>query len=462
MRHALVLLIAFACVAVQRAAEPGVFSSYSVIELTLRAPLSDLFAKDDDNDASVTGTLSFRDASGRQVTLDNVAISERGNTSKQANECRFPKLKLRLDKSEARDASMFRNMDTIKLGTHCGESPDGTLTKKYGRLANQHAAHREAFVYRLLDTLGVPSLRARPARITYQDTSTGAAADAITRDAMILEDDHDALKRLSGAKLIEMEQFRSAKEEIAPADAVNLAFAEALIGNFDWCLKFTPNDRYRCDARKPLWNLLAVARDDGTVVPVMYDFDISGMVTGRHPWFPAIFNAAFAERRSEPEVEVDAQLQRTRSLFSRADLDAARRRFAAKKAAAYRALADAAVDERGKQQIVRYLDPFFAAMERDEAFYLPVVVRENTRAFTDAAATQPACTVGGSLPVGTPVSAKPLARQDSRLQVIVLDALWHFTDRAKCSTILKSPVWVDGNAISSDYPRPASPPSIKQ
>jgi hypothetical protein len=456
MRPALVLAIALACVGVQRAAEPGIFSSYSVVELTLKAPLSDLFAKDEDDNASVTGALSFQDADGRVVTLDNVEVSERGNTSRQASECPFPKLKLRLEKSAAREASVFRNMDTVKLGTHCGESPDGTLTKKYGRLANEHAAHREAFVYRLLDTLGVPSLRARPARITYQDTSAQAETKALTRDAMILEDDGEAMKRLSGSKLIPMEQFRSAKDDLAAADVVNLAFAEALIGNFDWCLKVTPNDRYRCDARKPLWNLLAVRRSDGAVVPVMYDFDISGMVTGRHAWFSAIFNAAFVEKRSEPEVEVDAQLQRTRSLFSRADLDAARRRFAAKKAAAYRSLEDAAVDETGKRQIVRYLDPFFAAMERDEAFYLPVVVREHTRAFTDPAATQPACSEGGALPVGTPVSTPPLARDRSMLHVVVLDALWHFTGRAKCSTILKSPVWVDGNAVSADYP-PAAP-----
>jgi hypothetical protein len=448
--------MAVACIAGQRAVEPDLFSSYSVIELTLKAPLSDLFATDEDDNASVTGALSFRGANGREVTLDNVTVSERGHTSKQANQCRFPKLKLRLERSDARADSIFRNMDIVKIGTHCGESPDGALTKKFGRLANEHAAHREAFVYRLLDTLGVPSLRARPARVTYQDTSAGAETGAITRDAMILEDDRDALKRLSGSRLIQMGQFRSAKQDIATADAVNLAFAEALIGNFDWCLKFAPNDRYRCDARRPLWNLLAVARKDGTVVPVMYDFDISGMVTGRHVWFSAIFNAGFVERRSEPNVEVDAQLQRTRSLFSRADLDAARRRFATKKAAAHGALEEAAVDESGKQQIARYLDPFFAAMERDEAFYLPVVVRENTRAFTNPAATQPACAEDGSLPVGTPVSAKPLARHGSMLQVVVLDALWHFTGRAKCSTILKSPVWINGNAISADYP-PAPP-----
>ncbi len=177
MRSALAVLIALSTVIAQRAAEPDLFSSYAVVELTLKAPLSDLFAKDADDDASVTGSVSFRGADGREVTLDHVVVSERGNTSKDARECRFPKLKLRLESGDARESSMFRNMNTVKIGTHCGESPDTSLTKKYGRLANQHAAHREAFVYRLLDALGVRSLRARPARITYDDTS--AEADGV-------------------------------------------------------------------------------------------------------------------------------------------------------------------------------------------------------------------------------------------------------------------------------------------
>lgn len=180
------------------------------------------------------------------------------------------------------------------------------------------------------------------------------------------------------------------------------------------------------------------------------------MVTGRHSWFPTIFNASFVEGRSEAAVEVAAQLQHTRGLFPREVLDEARRRFAAKKAAAFRALDEAAVDDRGRQRMTNYLDPFFAAMEHDEAFYLPVVVREQTRAFADAAGARDACVSGGSLPVGTPVSA-PLGRQGKRIQVLVLDALWHFTGREKCSAILKGPVWIDGDAIGSDYPPAASP-----
>ena len=451
MRYPLALLAAaFLCLGARPPETAGIFSSYSVVELTLKAPLADLFAKDEDEDASVVGTLSYRDANGRDVVLDNVSVSERGNSSRQERECRFPKLRLRFEPGDAREASLFQNMSSVKIGTHCGNSPDDTLTPKYGRLANEHAPHREAFVYRLLDALGVRTLRARPARIHYEDTSTAARSTTTTRDAMLLEDEHEALKRLKASGEIAPERFHSARDEFSAADTIDLAFAEALVGNFDWCLKFEPADRYRCDARRPLWNLLAFRFPDGTRAPLMYDFDLSGMVTGRHPWFPTIFNAAFLDSRSEPAVEVAAQLQHLRSVFTREDLDAARRRFAAKKAAAYRALDEAAMDERGKRQATGYLEPFFAAMERDDAFYLPVVVRDRTPAFDDAAGTQAACS-SGPLPAGTPVSA-PLSRQRSMVQVVVLDALWHFTGRAKCPTILKSPVWIDGGAISTDYP----------
>src|SRR3982751_6488374 len=128
---ALALLFAALCVAGPRSANQQLFSSYSVIELTLKAPLGDLFAQDEDA-ANVSGELSYRDEAGHDVTIDNVTVSERGNTSKQGNECRFPKLKLRLEASDARERSIFRGTAVVKIGTHCGDSPDGALSKKYG------------------------------------------------------------------------------------------------------------------------------------------------------------------------------------------------------------------------------------------------------------------------------------------------------------------------------------------
>src|SRR4029077_4300336 len=130
-------------------------------------------------------------------------------------------------------------------------------------------------------------------------------------------------------------------------DAARLAFAEAMIGNFDWCLKMAPDDRYRCDARHPLWNIVGADRGDGHATPLIYDFDVAGIVTGRHAWFKTAFSNAFAPQASEAEIEVIAQLQRARTLFPRAELDAARKQFISRKPQALQALAAAELDSEG-------------------------------------------------------------------------------------------------------------------
>src|SRR5581483_122560 len=113
----------------------------------------------------------------------------RGHSSRQETECSFPKLKIRFEDADALTRSIFRGTRTVKIGTHCGESSADELTPRFGRLANERAAHREAFVYRLLGVLDVPTLLARPARITYVDSSSSAKRRVVTRDALLVEDD---------------------------------------------------------------------------------------------------------------------------------------------------------------------------------------------------------------------------------------------------------------------------------
>src|SRR2546428_3165934 len=152
----------------------GLFSSYSVLDATLEAPLNDLFAKAQAQpEYSVKGTLRYADPAGGQggrgdpVTIDNIDVSVRGNTSKAETECPFPKLKLHFAPGGAAGSSIFSGMKAVKIGTHCGELPGEELSAKFGRLANEKAPFREALVYRLLDAVHVPSFKARPARITY-------------------------------------------------------------------------------------------------------------------------------------------------------------------------------------------------------------------------------------------------------------------------------------------------------
>jgi hypothetical protein len=429
----------------------SLFSSYDKLDIQLKAPFDELFAKSaQESDYTVRGLLSYTSSNGEPIVVDPIRLSVRGNTSRKDTECSFPKQKIEFADGPAHDRSIFKGVTTLKIGTHCGEAAEEQPLTKLGRFANEKAVIREAFVYRLLDVVGVTSLKARPARITY--VYTGGSKAPLVRNAMVLEDTSDAMKRLHATHEVKVEHFGSAKHDFAPADTVALAFAEAMIGNFDWCLRYTPDDEYRCDAKKTLWNIAVLAREDGRSVPLMYDFDEAGMVTGRHDWFGDVLNENFSPARSHAEVEVLAQLQHARSWFSRAELDAGRRRFEGRKAEAFRALSESGVDERGREYIERYLTAFFDAIAADDAFYRPVVLREKTTAYADADGENPACPRAATAPIGTPVSA-PRCRNGRRVQVQVLDALWHWTGPLKCDAIRRSAVWIDESAIGKSYPQ---------
>ena len=415
------------------------FASAEPLSVRLDAPFNDLFAHAQQNRYAVRGQLIWTEG-GRQRRIADVKVTVRGNTSRRETECTFPKLKVAWAGG------------SVKIGTHCGNESGSDVTAKFGRLPNQNSPIREAFVYRLLDTLGVPTLRARPARITYTYTDAdGERPESITRAAFLLEDDDAARERLGASGEITQEEFTTAREAFTPADAARIAFGEALIGNFDWCLRFFARDTYRCDARHPLWNLLAFTWPDGRMRPLMYDFDVSGAVAGYHRWFADIFNGQFMPSRPHAAVEVTAQLQRARTLFDRVVLDATRREFTAKREAAYRALADSNVDADGKKIFTEYMDPFFEAMTSDEVFYRPVVTAVHTRAYADAGRTMPVCASIGSLPVGTPVG-EVLQSSGDMVQVVVLDALWKYAPPVKCGLIHDKPVWIARTAIGTEYP----------
>jgi hypothetical protein len=429
--------------------EAQLFTSAEPIELTLEAPLQQLFDKGvADDKFSVRGVLSYRDAStGSSVVVPDIDVSVRGHTSKRETECSFPKLKIKFDKA-APSRSIFGGLDGLRIGTHCGENPGEERTPKFGRLANEKSPLREAFVYRLLDAAGVTTLKARPARISYVDKATQAAP--LVRNAMLLEDDDDVMKRLAGTGEITIERFTSARDQFAPSETAALAFAQALIANFDWCLRFHPEDTYRCNARQPLWNVMAVARGGGRAVPVIADFDLAGVVVGRHNWFEKVYNAGFVPSRSSVEIEVISQVQHTRSLFSRAQLDETRRHFLERKSALYDVLATVRLDPRGRELGQQHLDAFFKAIASDAAFYRPVVVKPDARVYLDATKSREACGAGDTVLPGTPITE--IRRDGPMVEVTLLDARWHWAPPAECRAVKEGTVWIAADTIATEYP----------
>lgn len=424
------------------------FDGTTPVELTLTAPLTQLFAKGvHDESYSVRGSLTYRDpSSGSPVVLQDIRVSVRGHTSRDETECTFPKLRIKL--SERNDAPPpFTGMPGFKIGTHCGEAPPDTLTPKFGRLANEESPLREALTYRILDAAGVPTLRSRPARITYIDEGQGK--DPLVRNAMLLEDSDAARARLHLGSEIPLTAFGNVRARHATTDAVRIAFGEALVGNFDWCLRFSPDDLYRCDNSKPLWNLLAFERQGGDAALVALDFDLAGTVVGRHPWFSKVYNPNFLASHSQVDLEVMSQVQRTRSLFDRATLDAERQQLLSRKSAVLDAIASGDVDPQGREIARAYVSAFFNDLT-DAAFYRPVVRSLNVRVYADSAATTQACGNDDAIPVGTPVNE--LAHVSDMTEVTVLDALWRWAPPHQCTTVRNRPIWISSKAVSRDYP----------
>jgi hypothetical protein len=430
------------------------FSTDRTVELTLEAPLQEIFDKGASDDKFTgQGVLSYRDPErGSAVVILAVAVSVRGHTSKRETECSFPKLKVEFGDKSERDASIFSGLGSVRIGTHCGENDGEELTRGFGRLANEKSPLREAFVYRLLGAMEVPTPKTRPARITYVDSRTGGTP--LVRNALLLEDEEEVKRRTEATGEIAMEQFTNAREQFSPADTARLAFAEAMIGNFDWCLRWYPGDTYRCDAKPPLWNIAAFERRGAKALPVIADFDLAGMVVGRHHWFNKVYDVSFVPSRSSIDVEVLSQVQRTRSLFARADLDDGRRYFLERKSAAYETLANSGLDARGRELAQLHLDAFFSAMA-DDAFYRPVIIRANTLVYMDAARSREACSPGDAAPPGTPVNV--IASEGEMSQVLLLDVHWRWAPPRQCAPVRTGPVWIEKSAVGIDYPAAVRP-----
>jgi hypothetical protein len=435
-------VLAFITAAAGQAQPPGapltsLLDGDSLVSLKIEAPLQQLFSRGaEDETVTVPATVS----AGTTVWRD-VALSVRGHTSRRETECTFPKLKLKL-----------KGAGSIKIGTHCGESADDHLTQKYGRLANERSPLREAVAYRMLHAAGVPALRARPARITYVDTGTNGTP--LARNALVLEDDDDAMERAGGRTELTLDNFGDVAARHATGDAGLVAFGEALIGNFDWCLKFTPDDIYRCDASKPVWNLLAFERDGATAL-MMKDFDLAGVVVGRHPWFDTVWNRAFVPSKSPIEIEVLSQVQRTRSLFPRDALDGLRRHFVERQNAVLSAIQSAEVDAEGRRLALGYANAFFAAIGDDQAFYRPVVGRPDVQVYMDPQRTREACGPKDAIRPGTPVNETQ--HSGAMSQVVILDVMWRWASKNECNNVQNGPVWIASDAITSDYPPRKSP-----
>lgn len=300
------------------------FSSAAPLELTLTANFSAI-NKDHDPESTTRypGVLTVTGPDGAPRNI-SVKLSARGHFRRMARNCGWVPLRVELA-SESAAGTVFAGQTTLKLGTGCEAS------KEF-----EQYTLREYLAYPLFNMVTPLSFRARLARATYVDEQSKKRTSA--RYSLFIEHEHDVARRNEGRVVV------LPRVEFKALDADTLTrmmLYEYMIGNTDFSIW-------------ALHNVRLVQTPARTLLPVPYDFDLSGFVHAPY---------ASPDRRLGLRSVLD-RLYRGPCRTTE-ELDAAAEAFRAKRADML-SLVDSMrdMDASGRTEAKDYLEGFFRAIDR--------------------------------------------------------------------------------------------------
>lgn len=261
---------------------PGVFAADSVLALTITANLKALGHDRGEKRPWRGATLTHAGAGGPPATLP-ARLRTRGIY--RLRMCSYPPLRLDIAKGASKDA-LFDGAGEPKLVTQCG---DGERWERY--LLEEYLIYK---TYQLLTPL---SFRSRLARITWADSAGGGAK---TRWAVVVEDPQ-RLARRHGAKVLEVKGARS--QDLDPYQSALFAVFQYFVGNTDWSISALHN--------------VELVQQPGTIYPVAYDFDWSGVIATSYATpDPRLKTRSVTERVYRGWCANNAELPKVLALFN--------------------------------------------------------------------------------------------------------------------------------------------------
>lgn len=330
----------------------SVFSFKTTLEIQVEAPLAELFKAYDNADLdaqkpSVKGSISYFDShSGRTVKIP-AKFQVKGYSS--ANECEFKKLELKFKKEDTVQ-TVFENLKSIDLNTHCSEKV--TADNPYSQ---SFFNHREVVIYKMAKLLGLATYEVRPLLVKFKNTGTPADKSAKKYQAFFVEDKSAFLRRLNAQEFMgknDRSYGKLAKKpqdpkddakyfihdirqhrEVDLEDLYRLLLFNVLIQNTDWGLPLNEG------VHSYLWNVKVIALSPDRWVPLTHDFNFSGAVTGAHS------NPQFIDSYKLADEPTIARIEAS---------------FFAKRAELYQMIDLLSNDPPGQQYLKKCLDEFFA------------------------------------------------------------------------------------------------------
>jgi len=303
------------------------FRDRTPLEITIRAPFSELFKDRDTLEAKpVQGMLEYTDERRGAVSIP-LTLETRGHFRLKRTTCSFAPLKVRFDKEQAKGTT-FANQGSIKLVTHC----------QNGDRYQQNLLIEEG-TYRMYNLLTPLSHRTRLAKIRYLPPDT---TKAVTRYGFFIEDDEEMAKRNNGKLLM---QQGGNFNQMASYQMDLVSVFQYLIGNTDWSVF-------------AIHNIRIVDMQAADYQPVAYDFDFSGLV-----------NSAYAS--PDPRLPIKSVKDRLYRGPCRKieELLPVLTRFNQAKDSMYAALTGVpGLDPKRAQEATDYLDGFFKRIKDPKGF----------------------------------------------------------------------------------------------
>lgn len=311
----------------------SLFSQDQPIRVTIRGPISAVVATPSPSRAPRPAVLEL--ASPTPET-HAILLSPRGLLRRTKVACQFPPLRVEF-RAKPPKHSLFERQKRLKLVTHCRNVA-----------SHQQFVLLEYAAYRLLGVIAPTGLRARLGTFDYVEQSGRPIA---SRAGFFIEDPDDAAGR-NGLEEVRT-TGRLSPSQLDPAAAARAAMFEYMIGNTDWSMRAGPAGDTCCHNFRLFGS--AVNAQSG-IVPVPYDFDVSGFVNAPYALPPESLNLnSVRDRRYRGYCMHNAP-----ALAAAAEFRAKRGAFLATLSAIPQ------LEEGRRRKAAAYLDSFFSDIATDE------------------------------------------------------------------------------------------------
>ncbi len=324
---------------------PGpLFETDEVLEFTLTGNLKEVF-NDRSNDDPTYFPLKIEyielNKSARSIPI---RVRTRGHFRRMREHCNMPPIMININKDAKLGGTLFVKQNKLKLVTPCRD--DDYVIREY-------------LVYKIYNLLSPDCMKARLAKVTFND-ETGKVKNQ-TKYCILLEDVDNAAQR-NGNFL--WDRKMTSPEGLQQDEYKKMTVFQYLIGNTDWSVPYLHN--------------IKLSFKDSTSIPVAlpYDFDHSGIVNAPYANPPEQLGLmSVRDRRYRGYCQEISQFEKTFALFNKLKDDI------------YKLYTNnPLLEDKYVKQTVKYLDDFYKVINNPKTA---------EREFTDPCTRRDKVAIGG-------------------------------------------------------------------